>query len=47
MRELSPDYLRRFLSYADSLLWLEHAHGRLRQPATRPKPARQRRSKSV
>ena len=47
MRELSPDYLRRFLSHADSLLWLDQAHGRLRQPATSPKPARQRRSKSV
>ena len=47
MRELSPDYLRRFLSHADSLLWLDQAHGKLRQPATSPKPARQRRSKSV
>lgn len=40
MRELSPDYLRRFLSQAESLLWLEQAHGKLRQPATRPKPVR-------
>ena len=47
MRELSPDYLRRFLSQAESLLWLDQAHGKLRQPATRPKAARQRRSKRV
>ena len=40
MRELSPDYLRRFLSHVDSLLWLDQAHSRLRQPAARARPAR-------
>lgn len=25
LREISPDYLRRFMSYADALLWLEQA----------------------
>ena len=33
MRDLSPDYLRRFLSHADTLLWLEQA-----QSQSRPKP---------
>ena len=33
MRDLSPDYLRRFLSHADTLLWLDQA-----QPQTRTKP---------
>ena len=27
MRELSPDYLNRFMSYADALVWLEAADG--------------------
>ncbi|MBI0329297.1 DUF2894 domain-containing protein [Burkholderia plantarii] len=27
MRELSPDYLRQFLAYADALSWLEDLHG--------------------
>lgn len=40
MRELSPDYLRRFLSQAESLLWLELAQGKLRQPGARARPAR-------
>jgi len=25
MQEVSPDYLRRFLSHVDTLLWLEQA----------------------
>ena len=25
MRELSPDYLNRFVSYVDTLLWLERS----------------------
>jgi hypothetical protein len=32
MRELSPDYLRRFLSHTESLLWLDQAYGQLKQP---------------
>jgi hypothetical protein len=40
MRELSPDYLRRFLSQVDSLLWLEQAQGKLRQPEARARQAR-------
>jgi hypothetical protein len=36
MRSLSPDYLRRFLSQMDSLLWLEAVNTRpARAPATR------------
>ena len=34
MRDLSPDYLRRFLSHADTLLWLEQA-----QSQNRAKPS--------
>jgi hypothetical protein len=33
MRDLSPDYLRRFMLQADALLWLEQA-----QPQSRAKP---------
>ena len=42
MRELSPDYLRHFLSHAESLLWLDRAYGRLKRTAvaTKPKAAR-------
>lgn len=39
MRGLSPDYLRRFLSQMDSLLWLDQAHHRPRAPL-RPGKAR-------
>jgi hypothetical protein len=39
MRGLSPDYLRRFLSQMDSLLWLEQANTRPRAPL-RPGRAR-------
>lgn len=44
MRDLSPDYLRRFLSHADTLLWLEQAQspGRPKPPAAKPRPARTR-----
>jgi hypothetical protein len=31
MRQLSPDYLRGFLAQAETLLWLEQAHGLPRQ----------------
>ncbi len=33
MQTLSPDYLRRFVSHADSLLWLDQAAARLKPPA--------------
>lgn len=34
MRDLSPDYLRRFLQHADTLLWLDHqSQSRARPPA--------------
>jgi hypothetical protein len=26
MRDLSPDYLNRFMAYADALLWLDQAN---------------------
>ena len=32
MRELAPDYLRRFVAYADTLLWLEQAQQQLATP---------------
>jgi hypothetical protein len=39
MRDLSPDYLRRFLSHADTLLWLEQAQSqtRAKPPVAKPK----------
>jgi hypothetical protein len=42
MRDLSPDYLRRFLSHADTLLWLEQAQSqaRTKPPAAKPKAGR-------
>jgi len=33
MRELSPDYLHRFVAYVDALLWLEGVNGRGGAPA--------------
>jgi len=42
MRELSPDYLRRFMAHADTLLWLDQASAQLKQPASKPKAARQK-----
>ncbi|MNL61832.1 hypothetical protein D3C87_1858020 [compost metagenome] len=33
MRALSPDYLRRFISHVDSLLWLEGVNTKPSQPA--------------
>jgi hypothetical protein len=39
MRTLSPDYLRRFLSQMESLLWLEQA-GRKTTPSQTPRSAR-------
>lgn len=40
MQELSPEYLRRFVAHADSLLWLDQAGARLKQPAGKGKAAR-------
>ncbi len=37
MRELSPDYLRRFMGHTDSLMWLDHAYGQMKQPAGKTK----------
>ncbi len=37
MRELSPDYLRRFMGHTESLLWLDQAYGQLKQPAGKAK----------
>lgn len=34
MREFSPEYLRRFVTQAESLLWLSEVPARLRQPAS-------------
>jgi len=46
MRDLSPDYLRRFLSHADTLLWLDQAHSRLKESAGRTKPTKAGRARS-
>ena len=37
MRELSPDYLNRFVSYVDTLLWLERSEAALQpdKPASK------------
>lgn len=43
MRQLSPDYLRRFLSHLDALLWLDQANQQY--TLTEAKPARRRRQK--
>lgn len=33
MRELSPEYLNRFMSYVDALLWIDQAHGSMASAA--------------
>jgi hypothetical protein len=43
MRELSPDYLRRFLTHVETLQWLEQAAGKYGQKQSTP--ARRRRGK--
>ncbi|MGE0098732.1 MAG: DUF2894 domain-containing protein [Hydrogenophaga sp.] len=43
LRELSPDYLRRFVAHADALLWLDQAGSRLKQPSGNPRAARRKR----
>ena len=45
MRELSPDYLRRFMSHTESLLWLDQALGRLKPPAGKGKAQKQSKAK--
>lgn len=45
MRELSPEYLRRFLSHAETLLWLDQESQRLSAPQTRSARATNRRKK--
>lgn len=40
MRDLSPDYLRRFMAHTESLLALEQAYGRLKQPVAKQKADR-------
>ena len=47
MRELSPEYLRHFLSHAESLLWLDRAYGRLKRAAVAPKPKPVRRARAT
>jgi hypothetical protein len=42
MRGLSPDYLWRFLSQMDSLLWLEQANARPRNLGPAPRAGRNR-----
>ncbi len=42
MRELSPDYLRRFMAHADTLLWLDQAGDRLKTPTGKGKSLRQK-----
>ena len=42
LRELSPDYLRRFMAHADTLLWLDRAGSRLKPPAGKGKAGRQK-----
>lgn len=45
MRELSPHYLRRFLSHTETLLWLEQAQGQLKAPAGKGKAVKVARQK--
>ena len=40
MQDLSPDYLRRFMAHAETLLWLDQAGGRLKPPVAKAKGAR-------
>jgi hypothetical protein len=40
MQDLSPDYLRRFLSHLDTLLWLEKASPKAASKPTGAKPSR-------
>jgi hypothetical protein len=40
MRELSPHYLRRFLSHTETLLWLDQVQALPKAPARKPGPAK-------
>lgn len=40
MREISPEYLRRFMSYADALLWLDQAGIKDKPAAKKSAPAK-------
>ncbi|MDP3832503.1 MAG: DUF2894 domain-containing protein [Hydrogenophaga sp.] len=40
LRGLSPDYLRRFMAHADTLLWLDQASDRLKLAGGKGKPGR-------
>ena len=40
MHSLSPAYLRHFIEQAETLLWLDKASARFRQPAPKPKQGR-------
>lgn len=40
MRDISPDYLSRFMSYAETLLWLDQADEKNRPPAKKPLAAK-------
>lgn len=42
MQKLSPDYLRRFLSHAETLLWLDQAGVRMKLPSGKAKVVRQK-----
>ena len=42
LSELSPDYLRRFMAHADTLLWLDEATARLKPAPAKAKAARQK-----
>lgn len=46
MRELSPDYLHRFIQHADTLLWLEQAAASRPSPSDKPKPKPARSARS-
>lgn len=40
MQELSPEYLRHFVTHAESLMWLDGAQDQLRRGGAAPAPAR-------
>ena len=45
MRDLSPDYLRRFMAHVDALLWLDHMDSTRNAAPARPRPVRRGRQK--
>lgn len=45
MRDLSPDYLHRFMQHADTLLWLDQATARLQPTPGKAKPPRPARAR--